>query len=119
MRFVLNRLLFCSAGSTLLPFAPAGLPDTPEELETALQFPPPPLKAYKCLAGAGPVTAPCVPAAMSIKTRREMKIIGSETVGEQQATEQQNTNAVVLGAAGAAAQLTQAARAALRGALRG
>jgi hypothetical protein len=46
-------------------------------------------------------------------------IAGSDTVGEQQNANAQNADAVVLGAAGAAAQLAHAARAALRGTLRG
>ena len=46
-------------------------------------------------------------------------IAGSDTVGEQQNADAQNAGAVVLGAAGAAAQLAHAARAALRGTLRG
>ena len=44
-------------------------------------------------------------------------IAGSDTVGEQQNANAQNADAVVLGAAGAAAQLAHAARAALRGTL--
>ena len=46
-------------------------------------------------------------------------IAGSDTVAEQQSADAQNADAVVLGAAGAAAQLAHAARAALRGTLRG
>ena len=46
-------------------------------------------------------------------------IAGSDTVGEQQSANAQDADAVVLGAAGAAAQLAHAARAALRGTLRG
>ena len=46
-------------------------------------------------------------------------IAGSDTVEEQQNADAQNADAVVLGAAGAAAQLAHAARAALRGTLRG
>ena len=42
-------------------------------------------------------------------------IAGSDTVGEQQSANAQDADAVVLGAAGAAAQLAHAARAALRG----